>query len=96
MCRHHNEHHDKQPVEGVDLHLGGQQGFLLVVQLLGGRRQLLLRLVKLNLVMMMLTMTMMMTMTMMTAMMMTMMMMAIMMMMAMKMTARTTTMTSSC
>merc|ERR1719507_2853843 len=37
------------PVEGVDLHLGGQQGFLLVVQLLGGRRQLLLCLVKLNL-----------------------------------------------
>ena len=85
MCRHHNEHHDKQPVEGVDLHLGGQQGFLLVVQLLGGRRQLLLRLVKLNLVIMM-TITMMTTLRMMTTTT----------MMTMTMTTTTAMMTSSC
>ena len=37
------------PVQGVDLHLGGQQGLLLVVQLLAGGGKLLLGLVKLNL-----------------------------------------------
>ena len=37
------------PVQGVDLHLGGQQGLLLVVQLLAGGGKLLLGLIKLNL-----------------------------------------------
>ena len=52
ICLSHDCHDilsSQLPVQGVDLHLGGQQGLLLVVQLLAGGGKLLLGLIKLNL-----------------------------------------------